>query len=259
MACHIFKTTKRKSKPIRGVCVTGDKIYSGKRYICKSQKKTFKTLIIGRRAVGAIIAAVSTAVFCAGFASVIKSVNFAKQDEFIKKCVNISVPYISCNRADGENKFLKYFEGSVMYVSKIPYLYDVKQNNTSDNKNAQVFNAENADISQQNAPQKTEYNYGKVSEQSNASVDLDIKNETGYEINKKELLKSYGKISLSSSDKPQILIVHTHASESYTQSEKYHYSQSDFARCQDIRYNVVRVGDELESELKKKRNECYSR
>lgn len=234
--------------------MTGDKVYNGKKCFGKPYKKKFKTLIIGRRAVGAIIAAVSTAVFCAGFASALKNVNFIKQDEFLKKCVNISVPYISSRGFDGEKEMLKYFESPVMYVSKIPYLYDIKQekNNTQDTKNTQVFNADNADVSKQSTSEKTEYNYGKVSEQSNASVDLDIKNETGYEINKKELMKSCGKISLSSSDKPQVLIVHTHASESYTQSEKYHYSQSDFARCQDIRYNVVRVGDELESELKKR-------
>ncbi len=44
---------------------------------------------------------------------------------------------------------------------------------------------------------------------------------------------------------PQILIIHTHATESYTQSGQDLYTESDPYRTTDDAHNVVRVGDEM--------------
>lgn len=96
-----------------------------------------------------------------------------------------------------------------------------------------------------------DYATGTVRDSTNPSKGLELKNETSYSIDTAALSESGLNISLDHKN-PEILIVHTHASESYTQSEKYHYSQSDYSRCQDTRYNVVRVGDELDSELTKR-------
>ena len=87
-----------------------------------------------------------------------------------------------------------------------------------------------------------------VLDKSNPSKGVEIKNQTGYNIDADALSNLPLDFNLSGKD-VEILIVHTHGSESYTQSEKYHYSESDNARCQDTRYNVVRVGEELYSEL----------
>ncbi len=46
-----------------------------------------------------------------------------------------------------------------------------------------------------------------------------------------------------------VLIVHTHTTESYTPSEKYSYTPTDTDRTTDKKYNVVRVGDEIEKVL----------
>ena len=46
-------------------------------------------------------------------------------------------------------------------------------------------------------------------------------------------------------DAAQILIIHTHASEAYTQAGIDRYSPSDTARTEDTQFNVVRIGDEL--------------
>ncbi len=46
-----------------------------------------------------------------------------------------------------------------------------------------------------------------------------------------------------------VLIVHTHTTESYTPSEKYSYTPTDTDRTTDKKYNVVRVGDEIEKIL----------
>ncbi|MBQ7901928.1 MAG: stage II sporulation protein P, partial [Clostridia bacterium] len=88
----------------------------------------------------------------------------------------------------------------------------------------------------------------KVSEQTNAADGLKIKNETTYNIDTNALLNLETKFNLAEGE-PQILVVHTHGTESYTQSEKYHYSDTDSARCEDIRYNMIRVGEELTNEL----------
>jgi stage II sporulation protein P len=50
-------------------------------------------------------------------------------------------------------------------------------------------------------------------------------------------------------DGPQILIVHTHASEAYTPDGQDKYTPSDPNRTEDTRYNVVRVGDEIAAAL----------
>lgn len=44
---------------------------------------------------------------------------------------------------------------------------------------------------------------------------------------------------------PQILIIHTHATESYTRSGQDNYQESDPYRTTDDAHNVVRVGDEM--------------
>ena len=44
---------------------------------------------------------------------------------------------------------------------------------------------------------------------------------------------------------PQILIVHTHATESYTQDGQDSYQESDPYRTTDDAHNVVRIGDEM--------------
>ena len=52
-------------------------------------------------------------------------------------------------------------------------------------------------------------------------------------------------------NKKDIIIYHTHTCESYTQTEKNQYKPSGNYRTTNLKYSVVRVGDELEKELKK--------
>lgn len=49
---------------------------------------------------------------------------------------------------------------------------------------------------------------------------------------------------------PHVLIVHTHGSEAYFPQGKEDYTLTDVERTSDKRYNVIRVGDELEKVLK---------
>lgn len=78
-----------------------------------------------------------------------------------------------------------------------------------------------------------------------------LKNDSSKQIDLNWYLKSDLPFKLSGSG-AHVLIVHTHGSESYLPSGKNTYTPEDVERTTDTRYNVVRVGDEIESILKKK-------
>ena len=67
-----------------------------------------------------------------------------------------------------------------------------------------------------------------------------IRNETDNIKLTEDMLKPEVSVNMKS-----ILIYHTHASESYTSSDKYKYTATGNFRTTDINYNVVRVGTEL--------------
>ena len=71
-----------------------------------------------------------------------------------------------------------------------------------------------------------------------------IKNETGYFVDAGSLLAEGPALRLPR-DEAQILIIHTHASEAYTQAGLDRYTPSDLNRTEDTQFNIVRVGDEL--------------
>ena len=73
---------------------------------------------------------------------------------------------------------------------------------------------------------------------------MSIKNETQYWVDAGEMLADGPGLSLPSGE-AQILIIHTHSSEAYTQAGLDHYEASDSNRTEDTQYNIVRIGDEL--------------
>ncbi len=75
-----------------------------------------------------------------------------------------------------------------------------------------------------------------------------INNETSYEVNTAACLAENTAIHVSG-EGPQVLIVHTHGSESYTPDAAFPYTPTETERTTDTRYNVIRVGDELQSVL----------
>ena len=73
---------------------------------------------------------------------------------------------------------------------------------------------------------------------------LRIKNETGYSVDAGALLLAGPPFRLPA-EGPQILILHTHGSEAYTQAGLDRYEPEDSFRTADTHYNIVHVGDEL--------------
>lgn len=73
---------------------------------------------------------------------------------------------------------------------------------------------------------------------------LSIRNETSYWVDATQILSDGPSLSLSAGS-PQILIIHTHSSEAYTQAGLDRYQPSDSYRTENTEFNIVRIGDEL--------------
>lgn len=73
---------------------------------------------------------------------------------------------------------------------------------------------------------------------------LILKNETGYDVDVEQILEEGPGLRLPA-EGPQILILHTHGSEAYTPAGLDRYEANDAGRTEDLRCNVIRVGDEL--------------
>ena len=118
-----------------------------------------------------------------------------------------------------------------------------QENNAENNSNQQVANNEstnqnleepktgvNTEVVESNVPEKYTSEYNGVK----------IRNETDNIKLTEEMMKPNVNVNMKN-----ILIYHTHASESYTSSDKYKYTSTGNFRTTDTNYNVVRVGTEL--------------
>ena len=77
---------------------------------------------------------------------------------------------------------------------------------------------------------------------------LTIKNETDIPVSVASLLQQ-GPAAVLPAGEPQILIMHTHASEAFTPAGHDLYAASDTCRTEDTNYNIVHVGDVLADTL----------
>lgn len=81
--------------------------------------------------------------------------------------------------------------------------------------------------------------YNGVQVKNTASKDIDIK---------KELESELG-FTIEKSDEPQVLIYHTHTSESFLDYDTGYYYESFYPRSQDKSKNVCAIGDEIAKQL----------
>lgn len=86
---------------------------------------------------------------------------------------------------------------------------------------------------------------------SNENGKITIQNETKYKINIDDLLKEPLKIKFDKKG-PKVLIYHTHTTESYLKNLDDLYKKNIAVRTDNPINNVVRVGDELAQNLRKK-------
>ena len=84
-----------------------------------------------------------------------------------------------------------------------------------------------------------------ISENSNVTYkNVKIKNQTSYTLTEEMLNPD---ITIENKN---LVLFHTHSCESYTSSEKYPYTPTGTFRTTDLNFTVVRVGTELENQLK---------
>ncbi len=81
-------------------------------------------------------------------------------------------------------------------------------------------------------------------EETTITGGLSMKNETAYNIDIASVIADGTSVTLPA-DGPQVLVIHTHSSEAYTQAGLDRYEESDTCRTEDKLYNIVRIGDEL--------------
>lgn len=98
---------------------------------------------------------------------------------------------------------------------------------------------------------QAEPNDAPVLSAADKAATITINNETSYSVDAAACLADPYPIRAEANGEPQVLIVHTHGSESYAPDAAFPYTPTEFERTTDIRYNVVRVGDELAGVLEK--------
>ena len=84
---------------------------------------------------------------------------------------------------------------------------------------------------------------------SSGNGGITINNETSYSVSEEAVAASAPVFNLPGNDEPQVLILHSHATESYAPTDKYRFSHTSEDRTTDPRYNMVRIGAELKDEL----------
>ncbi|MCQ2455444.1 MAG: stage II sporulation protein P [Clostridia bacterium] len=91
---------------------------------------------------------------------------------------------------------------------------------------------------------------GKISEKyispytANTSYkNIYLKNSTDLNINLKSLYESKLGFDIKSGSNPQVLILHTHATETYLKKDKKFYTNADKERTTDNNYNMVAIGE----------------
>lgn len=90
------------------------------------------------------------------------------------------------------------------------------------------------------SPYTAKLSYNKIYVRNSTSVNLDIQSELAAGL----ALKINGDPA-----EPQVLIMHTHTTESYMQEDRDYYTASDNPRTQDPEKSVVRVGEEIKKQL----------
>ena len=170
------------------------------------------------------------------------------------------------------NTFLSFIDLSIPVAKRL----NDDKNNNEDNKKNQVENSDSTsrssflrilDIELPNVYEKENENETEETVATDENSSEDNKQEERIQIKdtytnqyKSVKVKNLTNIKLTESilkpdynvkNNKNVIIYHTHTCESYTQTEKNQYKPSGNYRTTDLRYSVVKVGDELESELKK--------
>ncbi|MEG1887481.1 MAG: stage II sporulation protein P, partial [Oscillospiraceae bacterium] len=103
----------------------------------------------------------------------------------------------------------------------------------------ETANIEGKIISQVLSAYRANTIFNNIYVNNKCSYPLDIKNELSQPFN----------MRFSNKDEPQVLIYHTHATESYMMEARDFYTSDDRTRTTDTNYNMVKIGDKVAQKL----------
>ncbi len=191
---------------------------------------------------------------------IIKNFNMTKAlDETMPSIKNLNEEYRKVAKEDEkhENKdLLKAMLKTQMSSIKVMESEEKTNSTSSTNTNENNVAAQNTESTEKNTEENTTsvaktdvktqvITKNPIADKSNSQYgNVKIKNETDYVLTE-DMLKPDITI-----ENKNIVIFHTHSCESYTPSEKYQYNETGNYRTTDLNYTVVRVGTELEEQLK---------
>ena len=173
-------------------------------------------------------------------------------DQTIPTMSSINEEYKNIAKEDDqkENKnilqeMLKTQISSVNAVEKSEEITNKENNeNIQENEKNQTEEKQEIQLAQEGL-QTQVITKNPISENSNVTYkNVKIKNQTSYTLTEQMLNPD---ITIENKN---IVLFHTHSCESYTSSEKYPYTPTGTFRTTDLNFTVVRVGTELENQLK---------
>ena len=89
------------------------------------------------------------------------------------------------------------------------------------------------------SPYTANTSYGNIYLKNNTDIDIDLKS----------LFESNLSFDLKDNSAPQVLIINTHATESYMNNEKNFYSEEDKSRTTDNTHNMIAIGEIVANKL----------
>lgn len=195
-------------------------------------KFKFKTIVIKKRALNGATAVILTVFITALLLS--SAIN-----GFSKSILSSAIPMIFSTEeltSSIKNKFTESINSSYVLANSMPILKEKKLLKKEPKENEAAETA----VSESTVP----VGAYPITETKSVGKSLQIRNETTYQPDLNALLNA--PLSFSS---PEILIVHTHASEAYTEEGQSYYTENETNRNIDTEKNMVRVGSELAKEL----------
>ena len=176
--------------------------------------------------------------------------------KFLTKCLEISIPSLKTTETDfkSEIKITKLMNMELAVLGQ--EISEVNQTTIANNNEAPEISetqneteytvspqveipkqAETEEVSDRNFKAGSNTYYGTTA----------IDNESDYTLTEEMLVPD-----VEIDNKKDIIIYHTHTSESYTPCDTYNYTMTGNYRTTDSNYNVIRVGTELSTSLTKK-------
>lgn len=160
--------------------------------------------------------------------------------------------YINSEKIKSENIYEDFLKTEIASIKEIDNSNKENIEEKKEESDENIQNNKQENITQNNEVEKARVDVNSqvitqnpIAENANRQYgSIKIKNQTTYELTDEMLNPD---ITI---DNKNIILFHTHSCESYTPSERFNYEQTGTFRTTDSNYSVVRVGTELENQLK---------